>query len=466
MWVKASEERPIDRRQRRGAMQSKKGMARTRWPWSRGSSDASRSSSEEMSVSMPRTFRHEGHISSRGSQRFSSMDRQLTFDTIQKVQQVVRASGASRASGNESESEEPQRASLRISAPPSLGIAQRERQGTTQEPGVKARPTASLCRSASTTLPSSPAAFPALRRSSASFSAVSPAGFKVTSPCRSSTSSPHASSAPCSPSGARMPSAAKAERLQRWGKVGTAALVAVKLQARRSRAEEELRQVDAALQSAQHELSRRRSSLSEREEAARQMIDSLSGREEDGRPVTELAKTSGSDGWQQATDPESGAVYYFDPATNETRWELPRAVGPCGGEQAASAAVSASFREEAEEEDSAAAWTALTDSGSGETYYYNRLSGETSWDAPPHETARGGGAAGAALSPPTEPAPLVPLWKAIGLPEARVTCVASEIDEIEAAVAAGDFEKAIELRDELRLSAGRSDSVQLVSADL
>ena len=60
----------------------------------------------------------------------------------------------------------------------------------------------------------------------------------------------------------------------------------------------------------------------------------------------------------------------------------------------------------------------------------------------------------------------MPLWKAIGVPQARASERAATMATMEEAIEAGDFEKAIELRDELRLSAGKSDSVHQMSADL
>ena len=58
----------------------------------------------------------------------------------------------------------------------------------------------------------------------------------------------------------------------------------------------------------------------------------------------------------------------------------------------------------------------------------------------------------------------MPIWKAIGVPQARAS--GAILSRIEAAVEAGDFETAIELRDQLRLSVPKSDSVHEMSADL
>ena len=62
----------------------------------------------------------------------------------------------------------------------------------------------------------------------------------------------------------------------------------------------------------------------------------------------------------------------------------------------------------------------------------------------------------------------VPMWKAIGVPEARASSAAGAflLEELEDAVAEGDFEKAIELRGQVRLTMGRSNSVHQMNAEL
>ena len=59
-------------------------------------------------------------------------------------------------------------------------------------------------------------------------------------------------------------------------------------------------------------------------------------------------------------------------------------------------------------------------------------------------------------------APDVPMWKAMGVPKDRH----ADLSQIEQAAADGDFEKAIALRDALRLSSGARRSVHQMSAEL
>lgn len=73
--------------------------------------------------------------------------------------------------------------------------------------------------------------------------------------------------------------------------------------------------------------------------------------------------SAGSDGdWQEQTDPTSGNKYFYNAKTGETSWTDPRS--------------SASTEEKAED------WAASVDPGSGKTYYYNAKTQQTTWDKP------------------------------------------------------------------------------------
>jgi hypothetical protein len=86
--------------------------------------------------------------------------------------------------------------------------------------------------------------------------------------------------------------------------------------------------------------------------------------------------------WQQVVDPSSGQTYYYNPVTQETSWDDPNAV------------VS----------DAGAAWQEVVDPTSGEKYYYNSVTQETSWDRP----AAMGPATAAVPTPSKVSAPAAP----------------------------------------------------------
>ena len=105
--------------------------------------------------------------------------------------------------------------------------------------------------------------------------------------------------------------------------------------------------------------------------------------------------------WLETVDPSSGQVYYYNSVTNETSWERP------GGAPAAAAPVAANTETLLEN------WVETVDPTSGQPYYYNTVTHETSWekplvatstpsvDAPVQEVS----AQPAESQPATEPAP-------------------------------------------------------------
>lgn len=80
-------------------------------------------------------------------------------------------------------------------------------------------------------------------------------------------------------------------------------------------------------------------------------------------------------GWEQATDPSSGKVYYCNRVTGESSWTVPTggvdvaASAPAAAPAAASPALPAG-------------WEQAADPASGKQYYFNRATGQTSWEPP------------------------------------------------------------------------------------
>jgi hypothetical protein len=70
------------------------------------------------------------------------------------------------------------------------------------------------------------------------------------------------------------------------------------------------------------------------------------------------------DGWETATDPDSGRLYYFHRASGERSWEKP---------VKQSATDDGALPE---------GWKSTMDSASGKTYYYHAATGETRWEKP------------------------------------------------------------------------------------
>ena len=206
-----------------------------------------------------------------------------------------------------------------------------------------------------------------------------------------------------------------------WAKASSASFIAGTMTANEVRAR--LKEVKTELGEAADELERRKLELRQSEEA--------------------LALASG---WVEVTDDQYG-TYYYNEATGVTSWVRPvEGLAPLPE-----------------------GWAEVRDE-SGHIYYYHADTGTSTWDRPSAE-APSSPPALAAMDVPAEQGAeeeAVPMWKAIGVPEARASSAAGAflLEELEDAVAEGDFEKAIELRGQVRLTMGRSNSVHQMNAEL
>lgn len=211
---------------------------------------------------------------------------------------------------------------------------------------------------------------------------------------------------------------------RRWSKARAAGFVSGSLE----RIHKRLSQVEDELEEAKAELSKRRSTLEQLDQTLSVAL-----------------------GWTEAVDPDSGLPYYYHAQTGATVWDRPHDL-PVG-------------------------WGEVVDE-SGALYYYNETSGETQWERPGSEPAaqpQPDGAMGAAAQDGTDdegegeddvPGPEVPLWRAMGLKWATAEKEEENLEAIEAAIQEGDYERAISLRDSMRLSQPRSNSIHRMSAML
>ncbi|NXC40565.1 RHG27 protein, partial [Penelope pileata] len=84
-------------------------------------------------------------------------------------------------------------------------------------------------------------------------------------------------------------------------------------------------------------------------------------------------RTSSTD-WETYTDTDSGHLFYYNPTTGETTWDCPfeQEDGVSPGASPSSPALSPQLAE----------WGRYVDEGSGQAFFYNSVTGETSWDPP------------------------------------------------------------------------------------
>ncbi|KAL3941593.1 MAG: hypothetical protein SGBAC_004067 [Bacillariaceae sp.] len=74
--------------------------------------------------------------------------------------------------------------------------------------------------------------------------------------------------------------------------------------------------------------------------------------------------------WTETVDPTTGQTYYYNERTQETSWEKPASM------------TRATDTKEAESKSDSSDWVEVVDPTSGEVYYYNQVTQETSWEKP------------------------------------------------------------------------------------
>ncbi|XP_051905870.1 rho GTPase-activating protein 27 [Hippocampus zosterae] len=87
-------------------------------------------------------------------------------------------------------------------------------------------------------------------------------------------------------------------------------------------------------------------------------------------------------GWQMHTDKESGRVFYFHPLTRQSTWSHPRSPSPQPSSPPVSSLVPSASSPTPSPQSGCEIWEQLMDQNSGRLYYYNPVSGATSWNAP------------------------------------------------------------------------------------
>ncbi|CAE7345607.1 NEDD4 [Symbiodinium natans] len=110
------------------------------------------------------------------------------------------------------------------------------------------------------------------------------------------------------------------------------------------------------------------------------------------------------DDWTEHKDPVTGKTYYYNKITKETTWDKP-APKLAATTPLAPAAPKAPGAPGAPPAPGASDWTEHKDPSTGKTYYYNKLTKETTWDKPAALAAK------PAVPAPLAPAGLPPNWE-------------------------------------------------------
>ncbi|XP_067412380.1 rho GTPase-activating protein 27 isoform X2 [Emydura macquarii macquarii] len=81
--------------------------------------------------------------------------------------------------------------------------------------------------------------------------------------------------------------------------------------------------------------------------------------------------------WESHTDTQSGQLFYYNPVTGETTWDSPFEHPEDGVSPAPSRSPLVALSP------AVAEWDQYVDDASGQVFFYNSVTGETSWDPPP-----------------------------------------------------------------------------------
>ncbi|XP_075896658.1 rho GTPase-activating protein 27 isoform X2 [Nelusetta ayraudi] len=105
-----------------------------------------------------------------------------------------------------------------------------------------------------------------------------------------------------------------------------------------------------------------------------QLRQSVSESPPPSAPPSRSTSCLDGEGWEVHVDRESGQEFYYHPPTGRTTWDLPSPDTPPLSPDPSTSTASPPW--------AWPDWEQLVDASSGRPYFYNAMSGETSWEAP------------------------------------------------------------------------------------